>query len=371
MKIQAAVVRERGGPFEIEELCLGELRSDEVTVRLVASGICHTDLLARDGNFGIPYPCVLGHEGAGIVTNTGSSVRHVKAGDRVLLSGSHCGDCDECLAGRAVYCPRAAEFGMVGHRPDGSTTLSAADGQSVAGCFVGQSSIATYAIARSANVVKVPDGISLHVVAPLACGVTTGAGTVLDVLRPTAGSTITVYGAGSVGLSAVMAAKIAACSRVIAVDVHDDRLKLAASLGATDLINARAVDPVEEIRRITGVGTDFAVEATGVESVGPQAVESTTPTGTTALVGVPSAAADFTIPWFSLIGGRTVRGVVLGGTSPRLFIPRAIDLYRRGIFPIDKLVTEYGFADIGRAVTDMESGQAVKPVLIMPGTPES
>jgi aryl-alcohol dehydrogenase len=326
--------------------------------------------LARDGNFGIPYPCVFGHEGAGIVVSAGSAVQHVNAGDRVLMSGSHCGDCAECQTGHAVYCARAAEFGMVGRRPDGSTTLTAADGQDVAGCFIGQSSFATHVIARAANVVKVPDDLPLHVLAPLACGVCTGAGTVLDVLSPNAGSTIAIYGVGSVGLSAVMAAKVAACSRVIAVDVHDDRLELAASLGATDVINARDVDPVEEIRRITGVGTDFAVEATGVEAVGPQAVGSTTPTGTTALVGVPSGAAIFTIPWFSLITGRTVRGVVLGGTSPSAFIPRAIDLYRRGIFPIDRLVTEYEFGDIGSAVTDMESGRAVKPVLIMPGHPE-
>ena len=366
MHVRAAVTREPKGTFSFEDLQLDDPRPDEVLVRLVSAGICHTDLSARDGHFGMALPVVLGHEGAGVVEAVGAGVADLAPGDHVVLSQAFCGKCRTCLGGHPTQCPDAARFSLSGVRPDGSHTLHDKSGATVSGCFVGQSSFATHALARAVNVVKVPTDAPLELLGPLGCGVMTGAGAVMHVLRPPAGSTIAVFGAGGVGLSAVMAAHLVGCATIISVDTNDDRLALAADLGATTCINPLRDDGVSTIAGLTGGGVDYAVEATGLAAVGPQATLATHTNGTTVLLGAPAFGSRFEIDWSAIMGGRTVRGAVAGGGDPHTFIPRAIELHRQGRFPFDRMTKRYDFDEIQAAVVDMESGAVVKPVLTFP-----
>jgi aryl-alcohol dehydrogenase len=199
--VKAAVVREKSGPFTIDELELSAPRSDEVLVRIVGVGICHTDLVCRDQYFPVPLPCVLGHEGSGVVEQIGSDVAGLAPGDHVVLSYASCGVCSSCLQGLPSYCLDLYAHNFLGTRPDGSTALSQ-DGRPIHGHFFSQSSFATCAVAHARNTVKVP----------LGCGIQTGAGAVMNSLKPQAGSSIAVFGAGSVGLSAVVAARLVGCA---------------------------------------------------------------------------------------------------------------------------------------------------------------
>ena len=197
--VTAAVVESGGAPFALEDLELGDLRPTEVRVRIAASGICHTDLLIREGSFPTPMPVVLGHEGAGVIEEVGSAVTRVAPGDRVSMSYGSCGDCATCKTGRPYYCGGFFEHNFLAQRPDGTTALSR-DGKPVHSHFFGQSSFATGAIVPERSVVRIPDDIPFEVVAPFGCGVQTGAGSVINAVRPKAGSSIAVFGPGGVGL---------------------------------------------------------------------------------------------------------------------------------------------------------------------------
>ena len=232
MKIRAAVLPAPHSSFAIEELELDEPRSNEVLVRIVATGICHTDLSVVEQDLPAPTPIVLGHEGAGVVERVGSDVRHVAPGDHVVLTFPSCGTCAKCVAGRAYFCEQILALALAGVRTDGSPTVRASD-HPVCGCFFGQSSFATHALAYARNTVKVPREAPLEMLAPLGCGIQTGAGTVLNVLKPGGSDTIAVFGCGAVGLAAVMAAHLSGCRTIIAVDRVDSRLELARDLGAT------------------------------------------------------------------------------------------------------------------------------------------
>lgn len=243
----AAVLRGAAGDVQghidehlgIEEITLEEPRSDEVLVRIVASGICHSDLAAINGDLPISRPVILGHEGSGIVERVGSDVASVRPGDPVVLSFASCGACRACRTGHPVYCARSAAMNLSGTRADGSTAYRGADrrAETIFGHFVGQSSFAHHALVHESAVVKVGADVELAVAAPLGCGIQTGAGSVMNVLRPAYGSSLAVTGTGSVGLSAVMAAKVVGCEVIIAVDVNDARLELAGRLGATHTLN--------------------------------------------------------------------------------------------------------------------------------------
>ena len=264
MQITAAVTESQGAPFVLQELEVGELRPDEVLVKVAAAGICHTDLICRDQWFPVPLPAVLGHEGAGIVERIGSDVTAVQPGDRVAMSFHSCGACPTCRTGRPAYCHAFFEHNFASSRPaDGSSALSR-DGEPVHAHFFGQSSFATHAVANERNVVKLESSIPLEVVAPFGCGIQTGAGAVLNSLAVPAGSTLAVFGTGGVGLAAVLGGTIAGCTTIIGVDVNAARLELARELGATHTIDASQSDPVEEIRKITGAGADFSLDTSGV-----------------------------------------------------------------------------------------------------------
>ncbi|MCX4095617.1 NAD(P)-dependent alcohol dehydrogenase [Nocardia sp. alder85J] len=368
---RAAVVRKEGASFHLESIALDDPRPDELVVRIVASGICHTDLSTRDGLLPFGFPAVLGHEGSGVVEAVGSGVTGLEPGDHVVLSGAFCGTCPTCLDGRVVYCPSFPKLSRAGRRPDGSATMFDAQGEPLYGIFVGQSSFSTHVIVRAVNVVKVPETLPLELLGPLGCGVMTGAGAVQDTLRPEPGSTVAVFGLGGVGMSAVAAARIAGCGKVIAVDVNPARRELALEIGATDVVDAANDDVVQEIRRRTGQGVDYSIEASGVAAVGRIAVESTQGQGTTLLLGAPAFGSDFSVPWFSILSGRTVRGAIMGGSDPRIFIPRVSAMIGEGIFPLEKLVKYFDFDEIDAAVDALERGEVVKPIIRMPAQAHS
>jgi aryl-alcohol dehydrogenase len=356
-------VESAGAPFEIGPADLGDVQADEVRVRMTASGICHTDLLIREGTFPTPMPVVLGHEGAGVVEEVGAAVAGLSVGDRVALSYGSCGDCGACATGRPFHCADFFARNFLATRPDGTTALSR-DGAPLHSHFFGQSSFATGAIVNQRSVTKIADDVPFEVVAPFGCGVQTGAGTVINALRPQAGSSIVVFGAGAVGLSAIMAAAICGCDPIIAVDVRQGRLDLALELGATHALDASGADPVETIVAITGGGVDASIEASGVPGVLRQAVDALAPDSIAMLVGAPPAGTEEPIDTNAMLStGRIVRGVVEGHSVPQIFIPRLLDLWRAGRFPVDRLIHAYDFDQINEAGDAALAGDVVKPVL--------
>jgi len=367
MQITAAVVRSRSGDFHIETLDLCDPRTDELLVEVVASGMCATDLHGRDGYYpSMPYPAVYGHEGAGIVRAIGSSVTRFKTGDHVVMSYPWCGECPNCRTQRQSYCLSVRELKMAGTRADGST-LHAKDGKPVYSAFFQQSSFGNFTIANERFAVKVRNDAPLEILGPLACGGQTGAGAVLNVMKPRAGDSFAVFGVGAVGLSGLMAAKIAGCDPLIAVDVHEDRLKLAREFGATHTINHRSrTDVVAEIINLTGIGVRFSLETSANAAVFREAIESLMPAGTCVMLGSapPGTEVSFETPF--LQNGRIVRGVVQGDSVPQAFIPQLADYIVAGKFPLERMVTFYDLADINRAAAESASGSTIKPVLRMP-----
>jgi len=353
-KIRAAVLRRRGGPLKIETLEMEGPRDDEVLVRIVASGICHTDISYVDEWYDASEgPLVLGHEGAGVVEWVGKKVKHVRRGDHVVLSYQSCGRCRPCRSGQPADCRYLYDLNFGFKRPDGSNALSPGG---VRGHFFGQSSFASHSLATERNLVKVPKNLPLETLAPLGCGLQTGAGTVMNSLAVRAGASITIFGTGAVGLAAVMAARIAGAGPIIGVDVVPSRLELAMELGATHAIDNRREDTAARIREITGGGVDYTVESTGDAKLYRLAVDLLKPKGTAAyLTGVSGPG--------SLSQGRKALSIIQGDSVPQIFIPKLIAFYRKGLFPFDRLEKFYDFRQINRAIADARRGRTIKPVL--------
>ena len=365
MKISAAVTRAVKSSMTIEQLELKEPRADEILVRLVATGVCHTDIAMRDQAYPVPQPIVLGHEGAGVVEAIGAGVSKVSPGDHVVMTYNSCGHCPCCIDDAATYCHDFFGYNFAGGRPDGSSPISNDDGP-IHGNFFGQSSFATHSICHERNIVKVRDDAALELLGPLACGVQTGAGAIINVLEIGVGATLAVFGTGSVGLSGVMAARLMGATTIIGIDLNDDRLVLAKKLGCTHTINASGENPVERIMEITGTGVDFCFETTGAPAVIRQAMESLTLRGTCGIVGASPIGTEISLDVVHLMtAGRSIRGIVEGESNPDIFIPALIDLYMQGQFPFDKLITFYPFEDINQAIDDSESGKVLKSVVRM------
>lgn len=360
MKITAAVFRDKTGHASIEPVELEDPRDDEILVRVVAVGVCHTDIKVSTGDLS-PRPIVLGHEGSGVVERVGSRVSKVAVGDHVVMTYDYCGHCPCCQVNQRTYCDEVSPRSFGGFRPDGTTPISQ-DGAPIAGRFFGQSSFATHAIAYERNVVKVPKDVPLELLGPLGCGLQTGAGAAINALKIGPGQSFAVFGAGSVGLSAIMGARLAGASRIIAVDVQQQRLQAALELGATDVIDARSTDAVEAVKQLLPRGVDFALDTTALSPVIQQAANSLAPLGTAGFVASPQEPVGFHVRHL-MLGGRTLRGIVEGESVADLFIPALITAYRQGRFPIEKLVSYYPFARINDAIHDSETGSAVKPVL--------
>ena len=368
MEITAAVVREQGGAFALETIQLEEPRADEVLIKIAGVGLCHTDLVVRDQHFPTPLPAVLGHEGAGEVVRVGADVAKVQVGDRVVLSFASCGECTNCRQGLNGYCPDLYGRNFSGARPDGTSPCCDSGGAPISAYFFAQSSFADHALANERNVVKLPADVPIELMGPLGCGVQTGAGAVMNALRPKAGTSIAIFGAGSVGLSAVMAAKLVGCATIIAVDLAPSRLEIAQDLGATHLIDAGEVDPVAEIQRVTGgEGAQYSLECTGLPKVVRQAVDCLRLTGVCGVIGVAPLETEFTLDMNSILFGRSVRGVIEGDSVPDVFIPQLVELWRQGRFPFDRLIKLYPLSKIDEAVEASEKGEVLKPVLIPGG----
>ncbi|CAN5402489.1 NAD(P)-dependent alcohol dehydrogenase [soil metagenome] len=364
MNVTAAVLHELGGNLTLEKVTLEDPRADEILVEIVAVGLCHTDIATIAGALPFPLPAVLGHEGSGVVVSVGSAVTKVQPGDRVAISFASCGDCPACKSGHPAYCHNFMALNYAGMRPDGSSVASNDAGR-VGSSFFGQSSFATHAITRERNVVKVPDDFPLELAGPLGCGIQTGAGAVMRTLEAFAGSSIVVFGGGSVGLSGVLGAVVQGCSTIIVVEPVEARRQLALSLGATHVIDPAAGPVAEQVRGICPTGVNFAFDTTGIPVVLTDAINSLGNQGVLALVAVPSDPnAVLTLPLIqALVLGLSVKTVVEGDSNPDEFIPELMALYKAGRFPFDKLIVSMPFESINEAIAAQHDGSAVKVVL--------
>lgn len=364
MKINAAVTHTCASPFQIEPVELAEPKAGEMLVKIAACGVCHTDEAAQHEQVPTKLPAVLGHEGAGIVEKVGPGVTEFHPGDRVGFSFAFCGSCPACRAGKVSSCRDFNKINFGGILREGTSRLSQ-NGKPLS-MFFGQSAFAEYAVVDAENVVKVPyDDIDLGVVAPLGCGVQTGAGTVLNRLKPEFGSSLVVFGCGTVGMSAIMAARIAGCAKIIGVGGNENSLNLALEVGATHVINRKKCpDIVAEIRDITGGGANYAIETSGVTNFVRSGLHCLAPFGVLAIVGItPSMEIDM---FGELMAeGKTIMGVIEGDAVPKLFIPRMLEYYRQGRFPVDKIMKFYPFSEINQAFADSHNGVAIKAVLRM------
>lgn len=363
MKTTAAVLRDGHGPFEIEELELGAPRADEALVRMTAVGMCHTDLLSRElPPEAFAGPVVYGHEGAGVVEAVGASVTSVAPGDHVVLSFTSCGACGPCAGQRPASCFDFTGLNLPGARPDGSSALTGPAGERVGSHFFGQSSFSSHAVVAARSLVKVDPSLDLQRLGPLGCGVQTGAGVVFNTLAVEAGSSLVVAGAGTLGLAAIMAAKVAGASTIIAIDRHANRLELASRYGATHTLSGTPADLPGAIIEITGRGADYAFDSTGNPGVVRACLEGLSNIGTLALAGVHFG--ELTLDFMSLISSRTIKGVVEGDAVPHEFIPHLAQLNAQGVFPYDELITTFPFAAINEAEAASASGAVIKPVLV-------
>lgn len=364
MKMKAAVTWGVGEPFSIEEVELAEPKDDEILVKIAACGVCHTDEAAKTQVIPVPLPAVLGHEGCGTVVEVGRSIKEFKPGDKVGMSFGFCGHCDNCLSAHQHACENFNAINFGGVMADSTTRLSK-DGKPIA-AFFGQSAFAEYAVVNAASAVKLPDtDIDLRLVAPLGCGIQTGAGAVLNRLRPPFGSSIAVFGCGTVGMSAIMAAKIAGCDKIIAVGGNAASLKLALELGATHTVNRKETkDIVGDIKAITGGGVNYAIDTSGVADFVKKALASCRFMGTAVVLGA-TGDVSFNIQQELMGEAKSLIGIVEGDAIPKLFIPKLLEYYRKGQFPFDKLIKFYPFEEINTAFEESHKGKCIKAVLTM------
>jgi aryl-alcohol dehydrogenase len=362
---QAAICRGHDHPFTIEPVELADLAPQEILVRVVACGICHTDLAVRDAQLPVPLPVVLGHEGAGIVEAVGSEVTSARPGDRVVMSFNSCGTCPSCAIAAPTYCYNFFPNNWSGTRADGTPCMHH-NGAPMAANFFGQSAWATHAITHDRNTIVLPErfnAIPLDMIAPIGCGLMTGAGAVLNAMAVRRGLPIAVFGAGTVGMAAIMAAKIAGADPIIAVDVNDARLALALELGATHAFSAKD-NAVGRIRELVPHGLGYAFDTTGINTVIQDGWSLLAPKGICGIVGASDPSDNLTFNEAAFMGGgRTVMGILGGNSDGAPFLIELLDHYLAGNFPFDRLIGHFDFADINEAIEASETGQVVKPVL--------
>jgi Zn-dependent alcohol dehydrogenase len=361
----AAVIRNVGGPFTIESISVAAPRDHEVRVKMVGVGMCHTDLVVRDG-FPIQMPVVLGHEGSGVVESVGAKVTGIKPGDHVVLSFNSCDTCPSCSDAKPAYCFNFMANNFSGIRPDDGSTPLSQDGAAVFGNFFGQSSFGSYAIAHERNAVVVDKALPLDILGPLGCGIQTGAGAVVNSLGLKKGQSLAIFGGGAVGLSGLLGARAIGAGTVIVVEPNEGRRKLALELGATHVIDPKAeADVLAKIKELSGGGVTHAFDTTGIPAVIGVAVETMLPNGMLGLVAVPPPEASLPANMMSLlIRGAGVKYITEGDARPKEFIPLMLDWYKAGKFPFDRLITKFKFSEINEAAHASEKGGAIKPVMV-------
>ena len=367
MKTKAAVLEQFNKPLKIEQVELDEPKETEVLVRLVATGVCHTDLHCIKGDLSVPLPIVLGHEGAGIVERVGGNVTTVKPGDRVIVTvAPYCGKCPACMMGVPTSCETDPQTAMLmGTMADGTKRLRRKNGDEL-NHFMAQSSFAEYAVVCESATVKVRDDAPLDVVCLLGCGASTGIGAVINKARVRAGSSVAVFGCGGVGLATIMAAKLVGARQIVAVDMLDKKLKLAGELGATDLVNASKDDPVVKIAELSGGGVDYSFEAIGNPSVMTQAFHSVyaRPGGMAVVLGLAPIGATFPIEAWRFMREVVLTGCTAGSVRPQIDIPHYVDLFMAGKLPLERLVSaRYQLEHINKAIKATLDGEIVRGVI--------
>ncbi|MBI2168676.1 MAG: Zn-dependent alcohol dehydrogenase [Actinobacteria bacterium] len=360
--IKAALLRDYGKDLEVVDVDLAPLTPNQVRVRMAASGVCHSDLSLQHGKFPYPVPCVPGHEGAGVVEEVGEAVTRVSPGDHVVLSSfPACRDCVYCDAGQPFLCENGMAEGIAA--PYGS-----AGGETVfAGMMTGTFGEMTQVLER--QVVPIDREIPLDVAALVGCAVTTGVGAVLNAAHVQPGETVAVVGCGGVGLSVIMGAVVAGASRIVAVDLSAERLALAETLGATDVVDASQADGVAAVKALTGgPGVDHSIEVVGRSATIRQTYDLTRRGGTCTIVG--AGGSDETVSFDTMeifFSGRRIVGCVYGNADPDRDFVRFLDLYKAGRLPIDTLITErIGLDGINDAFVAMEAGEGARSVVVFP-----
>jgi aryl-alcohol dehydrogenase len=356
MKIKAAVQTPATRDMVIREADLAEPRDDEVLVKIAACGVCHTDLWARQ-NMG-RGPMILGHEVSGIIQKTGKAVRHLEAGDHVVLAYTYCGVCDSCKDDRTYECDHFSD-NFNGWREDGTSPLSIA-GQPLAP-LMRLGGFAAYTVCHKNGVTKVDAGLDLRILGPLGCGIMTGAGSVFNYLKPEPGKPIAVFGTGCVGLSALMAAKIADCNPIIAVDRIQSRLEMAEELGATHGISGGKKDIAGIIKKICG-GLDYAFDTSGNALLLEGMRKVLNPGAAACGVGI---GGSLVLNAAERRQGKSWETTNAGFSVPQKFIPQLIKWYQKGKFPFDTMIRFFPFDDINEAFAAARTGEVIKPVVIL------
>jgi len=361
MKTIVALVESPGEPFTLTEVELEGPRDDEVLVRIVATGLCHSDVTMSSFLPAEMFPSVFGHEGAGVVEQVGSGVTGIEVGDHVVMSIRSCRTCAQCTSGHHGHCEQGLFINYMGMRMDGSTTYSR-DGQAVFGSFFGQSSFSQYSIAYADNCIVVDKALDLPRLGPYGCGFQTGVGTMLNVADPTPDQSVVVFGAGSVGLAALAAGRTTGAT-MVAVDPLASRRDIAASYGAVvvDPNDLGDVTIVDKVKELTGGGASYAIDTTAIPEVVKAAQQALAVRGT--LIAIGLGAEEYPIDAVDLLqNGKVVRSSLEGDADPLEFIPRMLAM--AGELDLDRLITPYPFDQINQAIADSASGKVVKPVLV-------
>ena len=368
MKSRAAVAWQAGKPLEMEEVEVAAPKQGEVLIRMVATGVCHTDAFTLSGADpeGI-FPSILGHEGGAIVEEVGPGVTSVAPGDHVIpLYTAECGQCKFCTSGKTNLCSSVRETQGKGLMPDGTTRFRC-NGKEVFH-YMGTSTFSEYSVAAEVSLAKISSAAPLDKVCLLGCGVTTGIGAVLNTAKVEAGASIAVFGLGGIGLSVVQGAVLAKAGRIIAVDTNPDKFEMAKLLGATDFINPKDHDPPiqEVIVDMTDGGVDYSFECVGNVELMRSALECCHKGwGESIIIGVAGAGQEISTRPFQLVTGRVWRGTAFGGVKGRSQLPGMVDQYMGGNIKLDEFITfTMGLEDINKAFNYMHEGKSIRSVIL-------
>ena len=368
MKSRAAVAWQAGKPLEIEEVEVAVPKQGEVLIRMVATGVCHTDAFTLSGADpeGI-FPSILGHEGGAIVEEVGPGVTSVAPGDHVIpLYTAECGQCKFCTSGKTNLCSSVRETQGKGLMPDGTTRFRC-NGKEVFH-YMGTSTFSEYSVAAEVSLAKISSAAPLDKVCLLGCGVTTGIGAVLNTAKVEAGASITVFGLGGIGLSVVQGAVLATAGRIIAVDTNPDKFEMAKLLGATDFVNPKDHDaPIQEvIVDMTDGGVDYSFECVGNVELMRSALECCHKGwGESIIIGVAGAGQEISTRPFQLVTGRVWRGTAFGGVKGRSQLPGMVDQYMGGNIKLDEFITfTMALEDINKAFDYMHEGKSIRSVIL-------
>jgi S-(hydroxymethyl)glutathione dehydrogenase/alcohol dehydrogenase len=365
MKTEAAILWRPGEPVEIREVELAPPREGEVLVEIAACGVCHSDLHVVEGTLPEPLPLVLGHEASGRVQAVGPGVESLEPGDHVVLAlVPACGTCAECVRGRPNFCQVGASMAATGTLADGTSRLSL-NGTALHH-FNSVSSFAGHAVVPESVAVRIRDDVALDTVALVGCAVLTGCGAVLNTAEVGEGASVAVWGCGGVGLNVVQGARLARAAQIVAIDTRPDKLELARTLGATDVVEAApGVDVVAAVRDLTGGGLDYAFEAIGTEPTIQQAWEAAGPRGTVVVIGILSKGKTLTIDPWQFFSEKTLRGSFLGSARVREDIPRLVDLYASGDLRLDELVDRrIPLSELPEAFERLRAGEGLRQLVV-------